>query len=267
MPESIFTSNRLHWRKALPLAAAIWIFRVALPLGALAAEGSPPSANAGGQTPAKGEEEDYSETPFTEYGEFNEEEDESAETKYFQYGRFFGLSVGTGFQGVTGNRGLLYQGGFPMIQLKFHYWFDFHLALDLGFTTVTQNFDTTVNSQGHVDVNMTRIGVDLKYYFDTKNIAAPISFANPYVILGMGSISKTEVTLAQASTTADSSFALSAGAGLEFVVSPRKTYFELEALAHMPNFQDSYTTIYSTQGIADLTGTFYTITGNILFTW
>lgn len=226
------------------------------------------AADGGSSSPARMETEDYSSTPFTEYGEFNEEEDEAAETKFFQYGRFFGVSIGTGFQGVTGNRGLLYQGGFPMIDFKVHYWFDFHLALDLGLTTASQYYETTSDKGQHVDVNMLRVGLDLKYYFDTKDISAPISFANPYILLGAGSISKTEVSQALDSTTSDSSFGLSAGGGLEFVMSPRKTYFELEAKAHFPNFTDTYTTRFKTpEGIDDLTGVFYTVTGSLLFTW
>ena len=83
------------------------------------------------------EEEDFSSSPFTEYGEFNEEQDEAADTKFFQYGRLFGVSLGLGFEGVTGNRGLLWQGGFPMIEMKVHYWFDFNVALDLGFANAS----------------------------------------------------------------------------------------------------------------------------------
>src|SRR4051812_45090894 len=76
------------------------------------------------------EEDDFSTTPFTEYGEFNNQEaEEEEDTKFFQYGRFFGLSIGFGTQGVTGNRGQLWQGGFPMVEFKLHYWFDFNIAM------------------------------------------------------------------------------------------------------------------------------------------
>jgi hypothetical protein len=219
------------------------------------------------KTGDKHEEEDHTETPYTEYGEFNEEEDEAAETRFFQFGRFFGVSIGVGYQGIIGNRAVLYQGGLPALDFKVHYWFDFHLALDINYFTVAHFFDTTVRSQGHVDVNMARLGVDLKYYFDTKNVSAAISFSNPYLIFGLGSISKTEYALGTATTTTDSALAMSVGGGLEFVVSPRRTYLEIEGKASFPTFQDSSTTAYQAVGIDDLTGIFYTFSASMLFTW
>src|SRR5688572_24009328 len=80
------------------------------------------------------EEDDFSNTPFTEYGEFNEQDDEEAETKFFQYGRFFGVSLAAGYQGVTGNRGIVWKGGLPAIDFKVHCWFDFNTAIQLGLT-------------------------------------------------------------------------------------------------------------------------------------
>lgn len=214
------------------------------------------------------EDDDFAETPFTEYGEFNEENYEAAETRFFQHGRFFGLSVGLGYEGVAGGRGLLYQGGFPVFDFKLHYWFDFNLALDLGFFTASHSIDTNVGNAGHIDVNLVRFGVDLKYYFDTKNLSAPISFANPYILLGIGSLSKTQNYANQGLTTAsEAAFAVSGGGGLEFTISPRRSFFELEAKAHSVRFQDTYTTAYQSIGINDLTGFFYTVTGNILFVW
>src|SRR5688572_16869261 len=90
------------------------------------------------QPSAQGDE--FSETPYTRYGEFNEDEDEAEATTFFQYGRFFGVSAGLGFQGVTGNRGLFWRGGFPTLALKVHYWFSFIFALDLEFTTSAHSF-------------------------------------------------------------------------------------------------------------------------------
>src|SRR5881628_3466051 len=109
MPGSIFTSKASALLRAL---TALAVSLTALAFHPRAAHAAPNSSG-----------DDYSETPFTEYGEFNEEEEEADEAKFFQYGRFFGVSVGSGFQGATGNRGLLYQGGFPTLDIKVHYWF------------------------------------------------------------------------------------------------------------------------------------------------
>jgi len=222
----------------------------------------PPESKAG-----KSEEEDYSTTPFTSYGEFNETEDEDADSKFFQYGRFFGVSLGLGAQFLDGNRGALWQGGFPMVDFKLHYWFDFQMALDLGFFTAQQFFDTTALGMGHVDINMVHVGVDVKYYFPTKNLSSALSFANPYLLAGAGSYTKTQNSQAQGTQDPDTSLGITLGVGLEFVMSPRKSFFEIEAKGHFIVFKDTYTTNFQAVGIKNLTGNFYTISGSVLFTW
>ena len=246
------------------------------------AEGAPPpsqtvpqepnNAPQGGPPPpeskvGKSEEEDYSSTPFTNYGEFNENQDEEADSKFFQYGRFFGVNLGLGAQIVDGNRGALWQGGFPMVDFKLHYWFDFQMALDLGFFTAQQFYSTAVKGLGHVDINMVHVGVDVKYYFPTKNLSSALSFANPYFLAGAGTYSKTENSQAQASQDPDTSIGVCLGIGLEFVMNPRKAYFEIEAKGHLVVFKDTYTTTFQAAGLQNLTGNFYTISGSILFTW
>lgn len=259
MPASISISKQLRSRFLLATALGLAFFLLQLdPLFAADGHKAPPQDRS---LPV--EEEDFSDTPFTEYGEFNEESDEAAETKFFQYGRFFGVSLGVGYHNATGNRALLWQGGFPVFDFKVHYWFDFNLALDLAMHTANQYY--VVNSS-NTEVNMLRFGLDLKYYFDTKNLSAPVSFANPYVLLGAGSFTKTETT-STGDSTPDSSFGISFGAGLEFVVSPRKTFFAIEGKFHSVTFKDTHLATYRSQGIPDLTGLFYTLTGNFLFTW
>lgn len=215
----------------------------------------------------KPDDEDYSETPFTAYGEFNETRDEDADTKFFQYGRFFGVSLGLGYQFISGNRGALWQGGFPTIDFKVHYWFDFNFALDLDLTSSSHYFDTTVQGMGHVDANLFRTGIDLKYYFDTRDMSAPISFANPYVLIGIANFIKTQTSIIQNTVDRDSALGFAMGAGLEFAISPHKTYFELEGKVNFVTFHDTYTTIYQSAGIPDMTGQFYTVIGSVLITW
>lgn len=213
------------------------------------------------------EEEDYSTTPFTSYGEFHSLADEEADSKFFQYGRFFGVSLGIGAQIVDGNRGALWQGGFPVVDFKLHYWFDFNVALDLGFFTAQQFFQTTAQGLGHVDVNMVHAGVDIKYYLQTRDLSSAISFASPYLLAGVGSFSKTQNSNAQASQDNDTSLGISLGAGLEFVISPRKTYFQVEGKFHTVTFKDTFTTLFQSVGVPNLTGNFYTVTGGLLFVW
>lgn len=211
------------------------------------------------------EEEDFSNTPFTEYGEFNEDADEEADIKFFQHGRFFGVGLGLGYEGVTGNRGLLWQGGFPMFDLKVHYWFDFNVALQLGFFTVSHFYES--KAKGHVDVNMIHLGLDVKYYFETKNLSSAISFANPYILLGIGGFTKSEVNATDQTVDSDNSFGLSLGGGFEFAITPRKIYLTFEPKYHIVNFKDKFTTIFRGEGKQNLDGGFYTLTMSVNFTW
>lgn len=212
------------------------------------------------------EEDDFSTTPFLEYGDFSESAEEEESTRFFQYGRFFGISLGIGYQGATGNRGALWEGGFPLLDGRLHYWFDFNLALQMGFYHVNHSYSST-SQGGRTEVSFNRLGVDLKYYFDTKDLSSAISFANPYVLAGVGSFSKTETPPNSSSRTTDSKFGTTFGAGFEFVVKPRRTYFNIEARYHIVRFSDSNTSNFNSDGYPDLEGNFYNIVFAMLFTW
>src|ERR1700722_17820359 len=107
MRASTFTSKRrsLPWTIATLFLAGLFLMGSA---NAASKDKDKDKAN----TP---EEDDYTNSPFTEYGEFNETEEEEEDTKFLQYGRLFGISLGVGFEAVDGNRGQLYQGGFPVV--------------------------------------------------------------------------------------------------------------------------------------------------------
>jgi len=224
--------------------------------------GLAPLAHAQGKTDKslQPEEDDYSNTPFTQYGEFNGDKDEEEDTKFFQAGRFFGVSAGLGFETASGNLGALYSGGFPLIDLKVHYWFDFNFALDVGFSSVNFNYVNT-NTQ---NVNIIRVGVDLRYYFDVRNVTAAISFANPYILIGAGDYTKNETDAITQVTNNFSSFGFCAGGGLEFALKPKKAYFQVEGKVHFVNFSDTQS---ATGGLPNQTGQFYSLTGNFMWTW
>jgi len=230
-------------------------------------------ATARAETKPKGPpiEEEVDDTPYTRYGEFNDEQAEADATRFFQYGRLFGLALGMGFEGATGNRGALWQGGFPCVDLKVQYWFDFNFALALGIQTTPHRFATVAPTNDRTSVTLTRLGIDLKYYFNTRDLSAPISFANPYVLVGFGTYTKAQASIQNAITDTDSHVGFAAGGGLEFVIAPRKTYFYFESKIHAATFKDTYTDALAGGGanpqLADLSGFFYTFTGGILFTW
>jgi opacity protein-like surface antigen len=239
--------------------------------------GGPPSGGQNGGSSQgqdrtnKPEEDDFTQTPYTEYGSFNEDKDEEEETKFFQYGRFFGVSLGLGMEFVDGDRGALYDGGFPTFDAKLHYWFDFNWAMDMDFYLAEHYFvgATSTPLSGRYNVSIMHLGLDFKYYFDTKNASSIISFANPYIVIGAGTYTKS-TTAAQGQTTGsdtDTQVGFNGGAGVEFALKPRKVYFTLEGKIHIISFNDSGTQDFVSQGIPDLHGNFYTAIGSLLFTW
>ncbi|MBY0472652.1 hypothetical protein K2X30_15915 [bacterium] len=213
------------------------------------------------------EEDDYKQTPYTGFGDFNGEDEEAAATKYFQYGRFFALSLGLGFESVSGNRGALWQGGFPLVELKAHYWFNFNFALDLDFYNVGHFYPSA--SGPNTTVKMSYLGANVRYYFDTKNLPAGVTFASPFISIGGGSYSKTETSGSTAAGTPDSAFGFAAGGGFEFVASPHSVYVVLEGKVHFVTFTDTQNQTSTSSGatLPDLTGEFYTGTLSVMFTW
>ncbi len=267
-PEYTSTSERLlSFMRGLRACA---VASVMFSMSVLAADNSKGPIDDAGQastreTPAGEREEDYAETPYTRYGEFNEDEDEAEITEFFQYGRFFGVSIGAGFHGVTGNRALLWKGGFPMVDFRVHYWFNFNFALQLQFFTANHDF---VFTNDLAEVNVLHFGVWLKYYFDTRDMSSAITFAQPYLLVGGGEFRKTETSSDNPDDPdRDSTLGMGVGAGLEFMISHRKVYFDLQGQLRAVNFKDRLTRKYQDSGIPDLTGYFYSFTGSILFTW
>ena len=215
------------------------------------------------------EEDDFGSTPYTEYGEFNDDAQEAEDMKFYQYGRLFGIQLGLGFSGATGNRGRLWEGGFPLIDVRTIYWFNFNFALDLCVTSFKHHYNVPSHG-GATDVSMVLLGANFRYYFDTRDVSAPIAFANPFLEAGFGSYTLGQNTPDQGSTSKDSSFGISGGGGLEFTIKPRSTYFNIDARIHSVTFKDTYTSVFNVAdagNLPDLTGLFYTFSANFLFTW
>jgi hypothetical protein len=87
------------------------------------------------------------------------------------------------------------------------------------------------------------------------------------VTFGFGNFRKSDSFQLEEVVDNDSSVGLSLGAGLEFVISPRTSYFYLAAKAYFVNFADTNTTVYQAEGIPNLSGNFYTFTSGVMFTW
>lgn len=210
------------------------------------------------------EAEDFTGTPWTDYAEFGNDADEAEDLKFFQYGRFFGISLGGGYHHATGNRGLLYEGGFPAIDLKLHAWLNLDFALNISFFTVGHDYTEGTESKR---ARITRIGIDLKWYIPTRNLTSAISFAHPNLVIGFGSFSKVDSNEDSDAIVQDDTIGLTVGTGLEFAIDPGSAYFGIDGRLHFVEYDDTQSSKYQSQGIDDLSGIFYSITGNFLFTW
>lgn len=270
MPASAFTSKPISLR-VLSTGILYGVLIPTLAFSQAANQTVPPgaagTASDGGSKTLEPEEDDYSGSPYTEYGEFsNDDEQEAEDTKFFMYGRLFGLSIGSGAVGSTGNRGQAYAPGFPSFELRAHYWFDFNVALDLGFSSMPFSFSPPAG--GVTDVTIQNFGVDVKYYLTTTDLAAALAFANPYFILGFGAYSKREFTFSTgASEAPDTQVGPAVGAGLEFALRRKKLYLSFEGKMHFPRFRDTTSSDFATNGIDDLSGQFYSVTAGLLFVW
>jgi hypothetical protein len=202
-------------------------------------------------------------SPYLDYGDFSASEEEDADTLYFQYGRFFGVSLGLGYQTATGNRGLLYEAALPRFDLKVHYWFDFQFAMAMGIWFATHNFQYEATNY---TASLNGYYADLKYYFDVRDASAPITFANPHLLLGVGAISLAQTTSGSVLPTNDATLSLSFGAGFEFPISHKKTYFLLDMRYWTQNFQDTDSDDFINR-VPDLTGGYFSLMGHLMFTW
>ena len=231
----------------------------------------PPAAASNGPKTDKTiapEEEDFQGTPYTEYADFVDQKEEDEMMEFYQFGRLFGVNLGLGYSGATGNRGGFWQGGFPLIDIEVLAWMDFNFAVALGWSTVTHNYESVNESFGKATVNLQRLGLDLRYYVDVRNVTSTIAFANPYIAVGVGNYTKSEKYIGGAGgTDQDSSFGFNAGAGFEFTITPRKSYFGILAKVHPVTFKDTYDDRFAVDGRKDMSGLFYTVVANFLFTW
>jgi hypothetical protein len=203
-------------------------------------------------------------SPYLEYGDFNMAEEENQDALYFQYGRFFGVSLGLGYQTATGNRGALYDPAIPRFDIRIHYWFDFNFAMDLGVFFANHSFNLETTSY---QTKFIGFGVHLKYYFDVRDSSAALSFANPFLEGGIGQWSESQTHTGVTIPDTDSSLSVDFGGGLEFPIVYKKTYFIVEALYHTQSFNDSKDTETYVSRVPNLNGGFFTLMGHFMFVW
>lgn len=201
--------------------------------------------------------------PFSDYVPFEDEYDVDEDERFMYFGRFFAISLGTGIHQFDGNMGKLYNAALPVLDFRLLYFFDFRLAGEIGVSSASHAFKTDVN--GFTEVNLFRLNADMKYYFNTQDMGAAITAANPYAVAGVSNTFRTQIFQDLVDVRKDTAFALSAGLGMEFALKPRKTSLGIEARMHQIFFKDRYDQEYLPVGLEDTTGNMYSFITSVLF--
>lgn len=201
--------------------------------------------------------------PFSDFVPFEDEYDIDEDERFMYFGRFFGISLGTGFHQFTGNIGKLYNTALPVMDFKMIYFFDFRLAGQIGISSASHAFDA--EPVGPTEVSLLRLNGDMKYYFDTKNVGATITATNPYVVAGVSQTFRTQAMQNSGTVEKDNAFAVSGGLGLEFALKPRKTSLGIEGRLHKIFFRDALATDFVPVGLPDLTGNMYSVVTSVIF--
>lgn len=213
---------------------------------------------------AQGEaQESQYQNPFADYVPFEDEYDVDEDERFMYFGRFFAVGLGTGAQTFGGNIGKLYNTSLPTFHFNLLYFFDFRFAGQLHFSSASHAFSASPN--GFVEVTLLQIAADLKYYFDTKDLSATVTAANPYIIAGVGNTFRSQIFQDFGTTEKDTALTLSAGLGVEFALKPRKISLGAEFRIHQLFFKDRFSQEYLISDIPDTSGALYSFTTNLMF--
>jgi hypothetical protein len=236
------------------LASRIGLFSLLLLFSYSPAFGAEEQQQAGSQELAN---------PFSDFVPFEDEYDIDEDERFMYFGRFFAISLGTGLHKFGGNIGKLYNVAVPVVDFRMMYFFDFRLAGNIGISSASHAFNAEPN--GAVEVSILRLNADMKYYFDTKNVGAAITAANPYAIVGVSQTFRSQAFQTLNDVQKDNALAVSGGLGMEFALKPRKTSLGIEGRAHQIFFRDRFEQTYLQSGLNDLSGNMYSLITSVIF--
>ena len=225
---------------------------------------------------------------FQDFNEDLEATQVMEDERFYRYSRFFSVMLGVGLTTFTDNRGLAYTDNHPSFNFGLLYFLDFQNAFVMGiaYSKHTMFIDTFVVGSpdqiiGAVESNMLRPYVGFRYYVDTSDLGTAITYSNPYFI---GRVEYWYQTLVfperDFQNIEGGGIGVGLGAGLEFPIEIKKTYFNVEFLWHRVNFFDKFTQDYREipedqriadreygPGFEDLRGDALTLMFNYVMSW
>jgi hypothetical protein len=190
---------------------------------------------------------------FSDFNEDLEAAQVMEDERFYRYSRFFGVNIGLGHTTFTGNRGAAYEDQTPSYALTIMYFLNFQNVFIMGFEFSKHYMvlDKYVNGfeglLGVVNASMLRPFFGFRYYIDTQDLGTAITYSNPYLV---GRVEYWYQTLKFADTTNEDDrqgggLGTGFGFGLEFPIELKKSYFNVEFLYHIVNFNDKFTQDYA----------------------
>jgi len=227
---------------------------------------------------------------FNDFNEDLESSQQLEDERYYRYGRFFSVNVGGGFTTFTGNRGKAYYDNHPTFHLSVNYFLDFNRVITLGVeyskhTAIMDYVTTAYKDQGNLGAvvsDNTRAFFGYKYYIDTTDLGTAITYSNPHFIGRLEYWYQTNKFIDHDNIPKqkDGGIGTAVGFGLEFPIELKKSYVGVQALYHVVNFFDKYTTDYrphtnadgspvtpNAKGYDDLNGNVFSFIITYNFTW
>lgn len=220
------------------------------------------------------------------FSDFNEDIDDAKlveDERFYRYGRFFSFNLSLGLTTFDGNRGQAYENLPPSYGLSFTFFKDFQSALGLGLEfskhsmflkDAIRKFPETTEPPGFVEVSQLRIFFSYRYYIDTANLGAAVTYSNPYLITRLEYWYSTNDYVDQTEVPKESGGGLGAGIGfgLEFPIEIKESYIGLEFLIHSVAFFDKNTQDFAPQkaggfGFENLGGNAYSSMISYIFNW
>lgn len=197
---------------------------------------------------------------FSDFNEDLEAAQVMEDERFYRYSRFVALNLGLGYTSFTGNRGDAYYDQLPSFGIGLMYFLDFQNVFTMGieYSKHTMFIDTFVAGYrseivGAVDVSMLRPYFGFRYYIDTSDLGTAITYANPYFAGRFEYWYQTNTFRdIDKSDQVGGGIGVGLGAGLEFPIELKKTYFNVEFLVHSVNFFDKFTNDYRQIGPGDV---------------
>jgi len=208
---------------------------------------------------------DDSYDPFADYSEFDEAVDEEEDLNFFRNGRLLTLGFLGGLRTWTGSLGKNYSSDMSF-GLFLCYFFDLRFALQFGF--LTSDHVLAVSGSGYTpirgNVNITDLGANLKYYFNTQNVTRGLADLNPYLLGGFSQIYRTTTVSGETGFGKDQAFAFNIGAGIEIPAMRNKLFFGAQAMFQYVMFSNESNVVVDTDEIptgVTLNGDSFTVLG------